>query len=56
MTTKQDYLDWMKSEPLSDMCVDIENVGEPDDSADYWHRLLESGKQAVEGRKQEAVS
>lgn len=56
MVTKQDYLAWAKSEPLSDMAVDCENVGQDDGAADYWQRMLAAGKQAVADRKEEAQS
>jgi hypothetical protein len=47
------YWAWVKSEPLANPCVDMENVGQPDGSADYWERLLKAGKSAVEMRKDE---
>jgi hypothetical protein len=53
MTTKQEYMEWAKSEPLSDVCVDMENVYTAPDHPDYWSRMLDAGKMAVEGRKQE---
>ena len=53
MTTKKEYMEWAKSEPLSDMCVDMENVYTDPDHPDYWAHLLEAGKISVEVRKQE---
>jgi hypothetical protein len=53
MKTKQEYMEWAKSEPLSDVCVDMENVYTDPDHPDYWAHLLEAGKISVEGRKQE---
>ena len=55
MTTRQDYLDWARSEPLSDMCVDAENVYVSPDSPEYWALMLRAGQWAVEMRKQEAM-
>jgi hypothetical protein len=55
MTTKQEYMEWAKSEPLSDVCVDMENVYTASDHPDYWAHLLEAGKISVEGRKREQL-
>lgn len=52
-TTKQEYYDWVSTEPLADPCVDAENVGNDFDSTDYWTRMLHAGKQAVADRKEE---
>lgn len=58
MQAKQKYYAWVASEPLSDMCVDRENVA-PLSELDgdlFWQAMLNSGKQAVEYRKSEQNS
>lgn len=52
MDPKTVYLNWAKSEPLSDMCIDAENVPE---GPRYWERMLVAGKQAVADRKEELL-
>ncbi len=49
-SAEQIYWDWAKSEPLSDCCVDAENVPA---GPQYWERMLAAGKDAVAMRKEE---
>lgn len=51
--TEEQYYAWVATEPLSDPCVDVENVGPNDGSPDYWDRMLAAGKSAVQDRKDE---
>jgi hypothetical protein len=50
--TEQQYYDWVRSEPLSDPCVDAENVGSDRTAPDYWTRMLAAGKDAVAMREE----
>jgi hypothetical protein len=49
-TPEQAYWLWHDSEPLSDVCVDRENVPQ---GPRFWERMLEAGKSAVAMRKEE---